>query len=323
VVLSRASDTHVPSARISQGGILVKLVVQPDAGIAPVVAAIHQAKKTIDILIFRLDLQDVTRGLESAAARGVFVRALIAHTNKGGEKSLRKLEMRLLEKGITVARTADDLARYHGKMMIVDGRVLHLYGFNFTGLDMKSRSFGAATRNARLVKEALKLFDADSARQPYAPTCDRFLVSPENARERLAAFIKGARSQLLIYDPIVADDTMLALLAERVKAGVDVRIIGSVRGRKSTVTAEKFAGRRLHVRAMIRDGRRAFLGSQSLRRLELEKRREIGIIITDLLRVKEMQAVFEHDWAETASGKQIEKAVEEAAAQKETAEATL
>jgi hypothetical protein len=40
--------------------------------------------------------------------------------------------------------------------------------------------------------------------------------------------------------------------------------------------------RRLHVRAMVRDGRRAFIGSQSLRRLELDERREIGLIIRDL-----------------------------------------
>ena len=54
------------------------------------------------------------------------VRALIAHTNRGGEKSLRKLELRLLDAGVTVARTADDLPRYHGKMMIVDDTLLRL-----------------------------------------------------------------------------------------------------------------------------------------------------------------------------------------------------
>ena len=45
-----------------------------------------------------------------------------------------------------MSRTADDLVRYHGKMMIVDSRILHVYGFNFTGLDMaKSRSFGVVS----------------------------------------------------------------------------------------------------------------------------------------------------------------------------------
>jgi hypothetical protein len=45
--------------------------------------------------------------------RGVFVHALIAHTNRSGKKDLRKLEMRLLPKGMTIARTSNDLVRYH------------------------------------------------------------------------------------------------------------------------------------------------------------------------------------------------------------------
>ena len=98
--------------------------------------------------------------LAAAVRHGVVVRALIAHTNKGDEKGLRKLELQLLEAGVTVSRTADDLVRYHGKMMIVDRLALHVYGFNFTRLDIKhSRSFGIVTRNKRLVDEALKLFE--------------------------------------------------------------------------------------------------------------------------------------------------------------------
>jgi hypothetical protein len=50
----------------------------------------------------------------------VFVHALVTYRNRGGEKSLRKLEMRLLEAGVTVARTSDDLLRYHDKFMIKD-----------------------------------------------------------------------------------------------------------------------------------------------------------------------------------------------------------
>src|SRR3954471_15552022 len=144
----------------------MKLIVEPDDGVGPVLAAIKQAKKTIDVLIFRLDRVDLARALQAAVARGVSVRALTAHTNRGGEKHLRRLEMQLLEGGVTVSRTADDLVRYHGQMMIIDGRILHVYGFNFTTLDIeKSRSFGVVTRNRRLVQEAIKLFDADFDRQ--------------------------------------------------------------------------------------------------------------------------------------------------------------
>ena len=70
----------------------MKLIVQPDAGIAPVVTAIKQARKSIDVLIFRLDRLEIARALEAAVARGVRVRALTAHQNRGGTKILRKLE---------------------------------------------------------------------------------------------------------------------------------------------------------------------------------------------------------------------------------------
>jgi phosphatidylserine/phosphatidylglycerophosphate/cardiolipin synthase-like enzyme len=287
----------------------MKLIVQPDAGVAPILAAIKRARKSVDVVVFRLDYTEMADALAGAVKRGVTVRALIAHTNSGSEKSLRKLELRLLEAGVTVSRTADDLVRYHGKLMIVDGRILHVYGFNFTWLDMtRSRSFGVVTRNRRFVDEALKLFDADCAKHPYTPGYDRFIVSPENARERLRAFVAGARKQLLIYDLKLSDPVFLKLLADRAKSGVDIRIIGKVGGSASSLTVEKYPGKRLHVRAIIRDGNRAFLGSQSLRKLELEKRREVGLIVDDAAVVRGMQQVFEEDWALTAAGrKEVER----------------
>jgi len=288
----------------------MKLIVEPEAGVAPIVSAIQRAKKTIDVLIFRLDRQEISRALEAAVARGVNVRALIAHTNRGGEKSLRKLELRLLASGLTVSRTADDLLRYHGKMLIIDQRVLHVYGFNFTRLDIeKSRSFGVITKNPKLVQEAMKLFETDAARQVYVPGNDRFVVSPENARQRLAAFIKGARKQLLIYDPKVSDDAMLKLIVERMNAGVEVRVIGKVES-KWKIPVEKYPGKRLHIRAIARDGVRAFIGSQSLRRLELDKRREVGIIAHDPRIVRQLITIFEQDWAQTETGKKQAKKAE-------------
>ena len=290
----------------------MKLIVQPDAGIAPIVNAIKQAKRSINVLIFRLDRAEIAHALEGAVGRGVRVRVLTAHANRGGTKSLRKLEMQFLAAGITVSRTADDLVRYHGKMMILDDKILHVYGFNFIGLDMlKSRSFGVITKNDKLVKEANKLFMADFDRLTYTPSYERLVVSPENARERLGRFISGARKQLLIYDPQVSDDAMLRLISERIKAGVDVRVLGRVEA-KWNVKSEKFPGKRLHVRAIIRDGKRGFVGSQSLRRLELDKRREVGVIVTDESVVTQMQEVFEKDWAQTESGRKSQKKAEKA-----------
>jgi phosphatidylserine/phosphatidylglycerophosphate/cardiolipin synthase-like enzyme len=286
---------------------VMTLIIQPDQGLRPLLLAVKRAKKSIDIVIFRFDVTELERAIGAAVTRGVVVRALIAHTNRGGERNLRKLEMRLLAAGVTVARTADDLTRYHGKMMIADER-LYVLGFNYTKLDIdRSRSFGIVTGDKRLVKEACKLFEADLTRQPYQPGHERFVVSPESSRELLTDFIKGAKKQLLLYNPKVSDRLLMRALQDRLNAGVEIRVIGKVDKRLTAVETRRLGDLRLHVRAIVRDSSAAFVGSQSLRKLELDARREVGIIITDTRQAKKIQAVFESDWAECATEKEKEK----------------
>ena len=292
----------------------MRLIVQPEDGIEPVLHGISRARRTLDISIFRLDHGDVSKALKAAVARGVAVRALVAHRNSTGEKGLRKLEMRLLETGATVCRTDDDLVRYHEKLMVVDREILYVFGFNFTRLDIdKSRSLGLMTRNRKLVQEASKLFDADCTRKAYTPGLNTFIVSPHNARERLAALIRKARRRLLVYDPNVNDNVMMKLLIERVKAGVDVRIIGKVARKGDDLRVAKYAGKRLHVRAIVQDNRRVFIGSQSLRKLELDKRREVGVITKDPKVIKAVADRFERDWADTQTAKKEAKAAKKVA----------
>lgn len=289
----------------------MKLIIQPDDGITPLLKAIRRARKTIDIVIFRFDRVELEKALEAAVTRGVLVRALIAHTNRGGEKSLRRLELRLLNAGVTVARTADDLPRYHGKLLLVDD-TLHVFGFNYTKMDIeKSRSFGIMTRDKRLVKEALALFEADSTRQPYSPNHGRFVVSPETSRELLTAFVRQAKKQLLIYDVQVSDNLVQRVLQDRVRAGVEIRVIGKIEKGPPGVECRKLPDLRLHVRAIVRDGTACFIGSQSLRKLELDGRREVGVIITDSRIARKVLSVFEADWAQAGAalkaGKEKEK----------------
>lgn len=273
----------------------------------PIVTAIRRARKHIDIFIFRSDRAEIERALVQAVQRGVTVRALIAHTNRGGEARLRKLEQRLLASGVLVSRTADDLARYHAKYMIADS-VLHLFGFNFTKLDIdRSRSFAISTRDGRTVQEATRLFESDVLRQSYAPGASNLVISPDNARQTLAAFLRGARRELAIYDAKVNDPAMIKLLRDRAANGVTVRVLGHVKGKAGGIDA-RAPGLRMHVRAIVRDGTRAFVGSQSLRKEELDERREVGLIITNPTVARKILQVFEGDWALSAKGAKAKKA---------------
>jgi phosphatidylserine/phosphatidylglycerophosphate/cardiolipin synthase-like enzyme len=279
----------------------VKLLVQPNDGATALLKAIHRAQAHVKIAIFRFDHPTLEEALTTAVKRGVSVHALIAHVNGTGAEALRKLEMRLLAAGVTVARTDTTFLRYHSKYVIIDQRELFVLAYNFTRQDIeKSRSFGLVTKNRRLAQEATKLFEADAKRQTYEVGCSNLIVSPLNARKQLASFIKGAKNELAIYDPRVSDRTILRLLRERADANVSVRIIGWASGRQNTIAVQQLTDIRLHARCIIRDRKAVFIGSQSLRELELDSRRELGMICRARSIVTALRKTFEEDWTRCA-----------------------
>jgi phosphatidylserine/phosphatidylglycerophosphate/cardiolipin synthase-like enzyme len=278
----------------------MNLLVLPVDGLAPIVRSLRRAKESVRITIFRCDLREIEKALGDAVARGVAVHALIAQTNRSGEKLLRKLELRLLGAGITVSRTDDDLVRYHNKMCIIDERVLFVFGFNLTRLDQsKRRSMGIVTRKRKLVTEALKLFEADATRQPFTSAAPDLVISPINSRARLEKLINRAKTSLSIYDPQAIDAAMLRLLKKKADAGVEIRIIGKVGRLGSGLRAGLLPGLRVHLRAILRDDAELFIGSQGLRTIELDRRRELGIILRDRTAIKRFRSVFDEDWETT------------------------
>src|SRR5579862_3716028 len=244
----------------------MRLIVQPDDSVTPLLSLIKNAKESVDMAIFRFDRRDLEKVLKTAMGDGVKVTALIAYSNHGGEKNLRKLEMRFLEAGMTVARSGDDLIRYHNKLIVIDKRILCVLSFNFTHLDIDhSRGFGIVTEDPKWVAEGIRLLEADCNRTPYSCPSDSFVVSPTNARKVLGNFLKRAHKQLLIYDPQISDKEMIHILQDRAKDGVEIRVIGETDANFQT---RKLAKLRLHTRTIVRDGNQIFIGSQSLRAAE-------------------------------------------------------
>jgi phosphatidylserine/phosphatidylglycerophosphate/cardiolipin synthase-like enzyme len=137
-----------------------------------------------------------------------------------------------------------------------------------------------------------------------------------NARKQLAAFLQGAKKELLIYDPEISDPAIVRLLNARAQAGVDIKVIGRISRADSKLAARKLSIMRLHTRTIIRDGNQAFIGSQSLRELELGSRREVGVIFRDKKIVGKLARIFQEDWdaIERASEQPVQAPVQDNAA---------
>ena len=141
----------------------MELIIQPKDGLMPLVSAIKKATKQIDITIFRFDLKELQRALETAVTRGVKVHALIAHTSGGGQKRLRKLELELLNAG------RDGVAHRRRPAALPQQDAARSIARRSTPWDSTSRgstsrraaAWAVATKNKAIVAEADKLFEAD------------------------------------------------------------------------------------------------------------------------------------------------------------------
>jgi phosphatidylserine/phosphatidylglycerophosphate/cardiolipin synthase-like enzyme len=86
------------------------------------------------------------------------------------------------------------------------------------------------------------------------------------------------------------------MLKKKVEDGVDVRILGAVGRAGGGLRREKIPDLRVHVRALLRDDRELFIGSQGLRAIELDRRRELGLVLRERTTIKRFRDVFEADW---------------------------
>jgi phosphatidylserine/phosphatidylglycerophosphate/cardiolipin synthase-like enzyme len=89
--MPRANFTAISCIQLRAGlrGPGMRLIVQPEDGVKPLVDGINHASKSVEIVIFRFDRKEVEHALENAVKRGVFVHTLIADTNRSGERNLR------------------------------------------------------------------------------------------------------------------------------------------------------------------------------------------------------------------------------------------
>lgn len=98
-----------------------------------------------------------------------------------------------------------------------------------------------------------------------------------------------------------ADTANLLFPRHNLRGPCGLRIVGRVASRRNALDVRRLPQMRLHTRTIVRDRHQVFLGSQSLRELELDARREVGVIIRDSKVVNAVMRIFEEDWSSTGA----------------------
>ncbi|HYP26180.1 MAG TPA: phospholipase D-like domain-containing protein [Blastocatellia bacterium] len=282
----------------------LSLIIQPGDSFFPIVDAIDSATKSIKMTIFRMDDPIVLDALSYAVTRSVKVQALVAPTSKGWTKRNKKLGDNLAKLGVEVRMPRvkkDRIKRYHYKIMMIDDSQSLILTFNPTQKNLHyARDFGLLIRDNEVTTELNRLFDADWHGQPFRPLDLPLVISPDNSRKKMMELINSATRTIRILDAKIEDQQVLGLLLRKASSGCDVKIISRDTFYHQVVPnfhVKKLARYKLHAKCVVIDGARFFVGSQNLRAVSLDRRREVGIVVEDDAMSRRIERVFDEDWA--------------------------
>lgn len=281
----------------------ISLIVQPGDSFFPLVDAIDSAVSSIKMTIFRMNDPIIREAMTYAVARGVRVQALVAPASKGWTKKNKKLSEELSKVGIEVRvprARKEKIKRYHYKIMTIDNELSLILTFNPTQKNLHyARDFGLLIRDPQIATELSRLFDADWSGEVFKPDDLPLAISPHNSREKILELLASAERTICILDAKVQDQEAIGLLLRKASGGCSIRIISNDVSYDEVVPnyhVRKLARYKLHAKCIVVDGTRFFIGSQNLRPVSMDRRREVGIIVEDDAMARKIERVFDEDW---------------------------
>jgi phosphatidylserine/phosphatidylglycerophosphate/cardiolipin synthase-like enzyme len=295
-IYCNATDPRSPAAEI---------VATPEAGEQPYIDALMPAQSSIDVMIYEMGYGAILDTLKAKATAGIPVRVLFDQSEKSVNQ---KYYDQLAAAGAQVKWSDPKFTYQHAKFFVVDHAVASISTGNYSkdySIDLE-RNFVATDRDPADVGDLVALFAADWAGVTPAMACTRMVISPINSRSRVIDVINSATQTLTIESMQFADAAVRAAVAQRITAGVTVRVmiadVGFVSANADAATFLKGLGLaprfipHLHTKVIVADGARAYIGSENLSQTSLDHNREVGLVVTDLSSIEPLVTTFEHDW---------------------------
>lgn len=291
------------------------LITEPDDGIAPIIAMIQSARRSIDVVMYTFQDRAIEGALASAATRGVSVRVLLNHgyygAKPGGVGPNEAAYGYLASHGVAVRWTPARFALTHQKTMVIDRTEAAIMTFNFTPqYYASSRDFGIIDRDLADVSAIEKTFAADwnDAGAMDAPPGSHLVWSP-GSEGAMLSLIASAKKSLKIYNEEMADAPVTRALAAAAARGVDVEIVMTYQSSWKRAFQEiaragghvevfaRNAARYIHAKMILVDGTTAFIGSENFSSGSLYDNRELGIVLTDPAIIASLARTFAADWS--------------------------
>jgi phosphatidylserine/phosphatidylglycerophosphate/cardiolipin synthase-like enzyme len=292
-----------------------QLIVLPDDTAKPILDAINAAKLALNIRMFLFTDETLLTAVIAAQNRGVKVRVMLNPARRSGENENEASRKALTDAGIDVRDSSPKFALTHQKSMVVDHRIGFVESLNWEPKDLtETRDYAVITTHDLETREMVACFDADWAQEEFTPHPQSQLIwCPDNGRQRVAAFIDGAKDSLWVQNERYQDTVIIERLVRAAVRGVKVHILTKPpHSLKADKLIEGVGGLRilqdvgakvhtlkhlkLHAKMMLADGQRAIVGSINLAPGSFDGRRELAIETDDPGTVQRLQDTAQRDW---------------------------
>ena len=292
------------------------VLIQPEAGVGPVVALIERATQYICVKMFTFTSPMLVTALLAAVRRGVLVRVMLNPHRSSGSRANDQTLDQLRDGGVICSWTNPAFVVTHEKSMVIDDRTVLIATFNFCEKYFSlTRDYGVVIDDVRLAREVVACFEADWAHRAFEIPADTCLIwSNRTSRRVMCDFIDAAKIKLRIQHPKFSDVTVLDRLLKALGRGVETRVLcggrhgisdydlldtfSSLRAlHRAGASVHKQHGLRTHAKLMLADDRHALVGSMNIDRSAFDLRRELGMVVEVADAVNQLAARFRADWA--------------------------
>src|SRR5580698_4608328 len=295
----------------------VRLLVEPQAGIAPIYRLITGARSSVDLTMYELADPAAEADLAADARRGVDVRVILdRHLEKSANRTAYDY---LSARGVHV-RWAPAGTTYHQKTLTVDDATSVIMTLNLVARDYPgTRDFAVIDTGRADVAAIVTTFNADFAGRAITPPDGADLVwSPTNAQALVLSVINGAKHTLAVEDEEMDDPAVTAALAAAARRGVQVTITMTADSEWDEAFAElaqagahirlypdQASALYIHAKAIVADagrsGQRVLVGSQNFSEASLGYNRKQGLLTGNAHIVAAISATLAGDYAKAAA----------------------
>ena len=295
----------------------VSIIVEPNGNHANELAtAINGATTSVYMTMYQIDATNIVNALVGRAQAGLDVQAVLDSSSIS--KSFNTSAYNTLKNaGVNVVWSSTAFTYTHEKTVMIDGATAWIMTMNCnTSSPNANREYLAIDTDATHVAEAIAVFKADHAGMSITPT-GPLVVAPTNARPDLVALIDTSMTTLdvegeefsdtystgvvnavaraatrgVLVHVVIANDTPDATSINRVKnAGGHVVVTGPTSGNGTSTNPY------IHAKAIVVDGKTAFVGSENFSAGSLAYNRELGVIFAAASEVTKVKTAIDTDF---------------------------